>query len=202
MHRDLLDQVRDRCLADHYLHSWPDPRSIPFAYYAEIDGQTRALDGRLLGLIVMKKPQHHQHHRLFGYEGLPTAWQVLDLARVWVHPSLQFQRVNGQSLCIFSQMVSKVLKRIQWDWLEHHPPRFPDEPYHIELIISYCDRDHHTGKAYRASGFTQHGYSSDGRMEVYVRHLRPPLQRWTPKRLPDDKPGQLPLFAGLPIAYR
>ncbi|MBL8165692.1 MAG: hypothetical protein JNJ61_27155 [Anaerolineae bacterium] len=201
-HDDLLDQVRFHCQAYHYLHSWPDPRSLPFAYYAEIDGRTHAEDGRLLGLVVMKKPQHHQHHGLFGYPKLPTAWQVLDLARVWVHPSLQFQRVNGHSLCIFSQMVGKVLRRVQWDWLEHHPPRYPDRSYHIELIISYCEIAHHTGKAYRASGFTQHGFSRDMSMEVYIRRLRPPQQRWTPKRLPARVEAQMPLFADVPILYR
>jgi hypothetical protein len=144
---------------------------------------------------VMKKPQHHQHRKLFGYEGLPTSWQVLDLARVWVHPSLQ-RKENGHSLCIFSQMVGKVLRRVQRDWLDHHPPRYPDQPYHIEVVISYCDLDHHDGKAYRASGFQWNGYAVDKTKEVYYRKLSPPLKKWQPSR-----PYQMPLFAGIPLIH-
>jgi hypothetical protein len=194
---DLLSVVRDHCLRYHYLNQWPDPRSLPFAYALEMDGALLAPDGRLNGLIVMKKPQHHQHWNLFGWPGLPTAWQVLDLARVWINPWLQ-RREAGHSLCIFSQMVSRVLRRVQWDWLEHHPPRYPEQPYHIELIISYCERNHHTGLAYRASGFRQHGYSRDGTKEVYIRRLKKPLKRWTPAV---HSTIQLPLFDGMPLKY-
>ncbi len=193
---DLLAEVRQHCEAYHYLHRWPDPRSLPFAYVLDMDDQRYAADGRLLALIVMKKPQHHQHHQLFGYAGLPTAWQVLDLARVWVHPGLQRKADNGHALCIFSQFVSRVLRRLQWDWLEHHPPRFPTLPYHIELIISYCDLDHHDGTAYRASGFTWHGYSANRTKEVYMRRLKPPRKRWQP-----TAPAQMPLFADMPWVH-
>jgi hypothetical protein len=192
-----LTEVRERCIADHYLHRWPDARSLPFGYYLEIDGQCNAPDGRLLGVVVMKKPQHHQHRHLFGYPNLPTAWQVLDLARVWVHPSLQ-RKENGHSLCIFSQMVSRVLRRVQADWLIHHPPRYPDQPYHIEVIISYCDLNHHDGKAYRASGFQWNGYSGDKTKEIYFRKLRPPMKSWKPGHRPVQIP--LPLF-DMPLVH-
>lgn len=189
--------VKQHCEKYHYLHRWPDARSLPFGYRLEYDGQHHAPDGRLWGLVVMKKPQHHQQRHLFGYPGYPTAWQVLDLARVWIHPTLQ-RKENGHSLCIFSQMVSRVLKRVQWDWLEHHPPRYPDQPYHIEVIISYCDRDHHEGKAYRASGFQWNGFTSDRTKDVFYRKLRPPLKSWQP-----TGPVQIPLFTnmGLPLVY-
>lgn len=191
-HDCLLIEVRQHCRELHYLKRWPDARSLPFAYALEVDGQLHAPDGRLNGLVVLKKPQHMQQRGLFGYSGLPTHWQVLDLARVWVNPCLQ-RKENGHSLCIFSQMTSRVLKRVQWDWVnEVHPPRYPDEPYHIEVIISYCDLNHHDGTAYRASGFKWHGYSENKSKEVYVRHLKAPLKQWRPL-----KPVQIPLFAGL-----
>src|SRR5690554_4268455 len=94
----LLQDVRHHCEQYHYLHRYPDPRSLPFGYVLEVDGEQRADDGRLLGLVVLKKPQHHRQRGLFGDEGLPTAWQVLDLARVWVHPALQ-RMENGHALC-------------------------------------------------------------------------------------------------------
>ena len=195
--RDMLEKVKQGCIADHYLRRWPDPRSLPFAYYLEVDGQHQAADGRLFGLVVMKKPEHHKQRHLFGYEGLPTSWQVLDLARVWVHPSLQ-RKENGHALCIFSQMVSRVMRRVQVDWLDHHPPRFPNQPYHIEVVISYCDLDHHDGKAYRASGFEWGGWSNDKSKEVYFRKLRPPLKSWKPTR---EFQMPLPLFADMPLVH-
>lgn len=193
--RDDSLQLRQHVEDFHYLRRWPDARSLPFSYRLLIDGQRAAPDGRLWGLVVLKKPQHHRQRGLFGYPGLPTAWQVLDLARVWVHPCLQ-RKENGHSLCVFSQMVSRVIRRVQWDWLEHHPPVYPKQPYHIEVILSYCDLDHHNGKAYKASGFTWCGWSQDKTKECYCRHLKPPLKRWTLTR-----PAQLPLFDDMPLIH-
>lgn len=198
-----LDIVRKHCELYHYLKRWPDPRSLPFAYYLQYGDKLRADDGRLWGLVVFKKPQHHQQRGLFGYVGLPTDWQVLDLARVWVHPSLQ-RKEGAHSLCIFSQMLSLLFRQhghdriaqVQADWLEHHPPRYPDAPYHIEVIISYCDLGHHNGKAYRASGFTWNGYSTDRTKEVYFKWLSTPKREWQPNGV-----LQLPLFIGMPIVH-
>jgi hypothetical protein len=188
--------VREHCEQQHYLHRYPDPRSLPFGYILQVAGEQYAADGRLHGLVVMKKPQHHQQRGLFGYPGMPTSWQVLDLARVWIHPALQ-QHSGGHALCIFSQFVSRVLRRVQWDWLDHHPPRYPDQPYHIEVVISYCDLEHHDGTAYRASGFRWNGFSEDRTKEVYYRRLRKPLKSWLPTR-----PAQLPLFGNLGLPLR
>src|SRR5687767_9987427 len=106
----LLDQVQEGCIADHYLHRWPDARSLPFAYAlyvpdrfaisgaGDLEPGYYAPDGRLWGLVVMKKPQHHKQRGLFGHAGLPTSWQVLDLARVWIHPRLQMKHyAKGRS---------------------------------------------------------------------------------------------------------
>ena len=188
--RDDSGQLRQTIVERHYLHRWPDPRSLPFSYRLVVDGHGFTPDGEMWGAVVFKKPQHHQHHGLFGSTGLPTGWQVLDLARVWVNPCLQ-RKENGHSLCVFSQMVSRCARRVQQDWLEHHPPRFPDQPYHILLLISYCDLSHHDGTAYRASGFRWHGYSRDRSKELYYRHLKKPLKRW---RSTNPFQPPLPLF--------
>jgi hypothetical protein len=195
-------QVVERC---HYLHRWPDPRSLPFAYRLEVDGQRCTPDGQLCGVVVMKKPQHHRQIGMFGYPGLPTAWQVLDLARVWVAPYFQpfrHERPNRKgmetthTLNVFSRMVGLVMRRVQADWLEHHPPVFPDLPYDILLIISYCELSHHDGTAYRACGFTKHGLTSDGSKELYYRRLRMPRKAWEPHRV-----MQLPMFADIPLVH-
>jgi len=181
--------VRATVEHDHYLKKWPDPRSLPFAYCLLVDGQALAGDGRPYGIVVMKKLQHHRQRGLFGYDGLPTAWQVLDLARVWIHPDLQGIRWTGtdrrgqqvqHTLNAFSRMVSGVLRRVQKDWLEHHPPVFPELPYHIELVVSYCELQHHDGVGYRASNFESLGLSTDKTKEIYLRRLRLPSWSWAP----------------------
>lgn len=147
----------------------------------------------------MKKLQHLKQRNLFGYDGLPTAWQVLDLARVWIHPDWQRHDETGHALCMFSRMVSRVMKRVQRDWLEHHPPRFPTLPYHIELIISYCQLSHHEGTGYRASNFKSVGITSDSTKEVYTYRLPAPRWKW---KLADVRlPVQLPLLVDVPIKY-
>jgi hypothetical protein len=189
--RDDSVTLRQHCEDYHYLHRWPDDRSLPFGYRLISDGVGTAPDGRLHGLVVMKKPQHHRQVGLFGYEGLPTSWQVLDLARVWINPCWQVPGLN-----IFSRMVGMVMRQVQSDWLEHHPPVFPDLPYHIRLIISYCELSHHDGTAYRACSFARHGLTSDGSKELYIRHLRQPLKAWHPTR-----ETQFPLLEGLPLVH-
>ena len=174
--RDDSSMIRRTVEERHYLRRWPDPRSLPFAYRLDCDG--RSSDGGPWGLCVFKKPQHHRQAGLFGYPGLPTAWQVLDLARVWVHPDLQRKLSNGHSLCAFSRMLSLCLHRLQADWLQHHPPVFPQQPYHIALIISYCQLDHHDGTGYRASNFQRFGRTNDGAKDIYVYRLRTPRWKW------------------------
>lgn len=177
--------VRSTIERNHYLHRWPDARSLPFAYCLTVDGCRTAKDGRPFGIVVFKLLQHHKQKGLFGSEGLPTAWQVLDMARVWIHDELRECRWTGldrrgrvveQNLNIFSRMVALVLRCVQRDWLEHHPPVFPALPYHIELVLSYCDRQHHQGTGYKASGFEYWGETSDKSKDIYIRRLRPP--RW------------------------
>lgn len=193
--KKLMPDVRRVCETRHYLHRYPDPRSLPFAYALVVDGKTHSSDGNLHGIIVFKKPQHHAQRGLFGYEGLPTAWQVLDMGRVWINPSLQQPGLN-----VFSRMVSLVMHRVQWDWLEHHPPRFPDKPYHIELVISYCELAHHDGAAYKACSFTSAGPTTDKSKELYIKKLRPPLKSWL---LHTFRPvHQIPMFRDMPIKYR
>lgn len=186
---ELLADVRNCCATRHYLRRWPDPRSLPMAYALAVNDSVRAPDGCLNGLLVFKKPQHHKQRDLFGYPELPTAWQVLDMARVWINPYWQQPGLN-----LFSRMVALGLKRLQADWLEHHPPVFPALPYHITLVISYCELRHHDGTAYRACSFVDGGKTSDGTKELYYRNLRQPLKSWA---MPENV--QQPLFEGMPL---
>lgn len=188
---DVLLQVQFCCENLHYLRRYPDPRSLPLAYALAIDGSFTAPNGLLNGLLIFKKPQHHKQRGLFGYPGLPTAWQVLDMARVWLNPFWQLKGLN-----MFSRIVSLGLRRLQWDWLKHHPPVFPDQPYHITLVISYCELSHHDGTAYRACSFESLGKTNDGTKEVYCRRLRAPRKSWV---VPVNT--QLPLLADIPLVH-
>lgn len=75
-------------------------------------------------------------------------WQVLVLSRMWLHDDLPY---NSET-CV----LGKIWKRIQRDWLEHHPPVDTQKPYHIRLIISWSDlgAGHHGG-IYRAANFKE-----------------------------------------------
>jgi hypothetical protein len=169
-------------VGEHYLHQWPHELSCPFGYRLEVNG-VKFWGGLPLGVILFKRLEHTKQHGLFGYKGLPTAWQVLDLARVWVNPCLQGKLANGHSPAIFSRMVALSLKSVQRDWLEHHPPRFLDQPYHIELIMSYCDRQRHEGVAYRVSGFEKVGITSHGDKDIYVKRLHKPEWAYQPTQM-------------------
>ncbi len=80
--RDDSYWVRHNIIEHHYLHKWPSPLSLPFSYRITVNGNHAAPDRRPFGIIVLKKLQHSRQKGVFGYAGLPTAWQLLDLARV------------------------------------------------------------------------------------------------------------------------
>lgn len=75
-------------------------------------------------------------------------WQVLVLSRMWLHDDLPR---NSETV-----VMAKIWKRIQRDWLEHHPPVDSRRPYHIRLIVSWSDIGAgHNGTVYRAANFQE-----------------------------------------------
>lgn len=71
---------------------------------------------------------------------------------------------------------------VQRDWLDFHPPRYPDQPNVIRLIISYCELEHHDGVGYRACRFLSAGKTTDEWVYPYIKiggtHLMDCLQEW------------------------
>lgn len=152
----------------HYLHRAVHDLASPFAY-AIVDNAT----GQAVGMLMLATAHFTKCREMFGYPGLPTKWQVLLLSRVWVEPDWQTTAArapdgslqlsgpvvvdrNGKphSLCIASCAIAQMLKRVNRDWLQHHPPRYLDQPYNLERIVSYCDPTQgHTGTLYRAANF-------------------------------------------------
>jgi hypothetical protein len=179
----------------HYLHRAVHYRAHPFAY--EI-----TLDGEACGVIVMATPHFTRQRDLFGYHGLPTKWQTLVISRLWLDPTVQKRQENGHASNVASCALGKMLRRVQRDWLDHHPPRYLDQPYHVRLVLAYADRGvGHKGTIYKAANFERWGETNntrrrhttrgehDGNVKVlYIYRLERPRWDYEPLqiRLPLD----------------
>lgn len=129
----------------HYMHSPVHHRATPFGWSVQFDGESKQPDGKPNGFIIFASVHFTRLSGEFGYPGLPTKWQVLSLSRLWLHDNLP----RHSATCV----IGKALKLVQRRWLEIHPPRFVNEPYHIVKVISYADTRYHKGTIYRAANF-------------------------------------------------
>lgn len=141
----------------HYLHQPVDPRARPMVY----------IIGDYLGLIMAGIPHATRNQGWYGYPGLLTQWQVIDLCRIWLNPRIQFggnmarpdmvpgfvDRHGCFRPTVATWAMYAVLNRIQRDRVSLWPPVFPAEPYHIRLAISYHDPSFHRGFIYREMGW-------------------------------------------------
>jgi len=94
-------------------------------------------------------------------------WEVLNLARVWLHPCVQAggafysadylpgytDRRGVWRSTLASHVIGLLQAQVGFDYLTQHPPCFPDEPYQIRVLLSYCDTSLHKGTIYRAAGW-------------------------------------------------
>lgn len=142
----------------HYLRSRVDPRARPMAYVIRHD------DFRM-GLVMLGIPHATKCGGWWGYPGLPTQWQVVDLCRIWLDPALQqggfwcepgevpgyTDRRGVWRPAVATWAISEALARVQRDRVALWPPVYPQQPYHIRLAISYHDPAHHRGTIYRQS---------------------------------------------------
>ena len=142
----------------HYLHQPVDPRARPMVYVVRHAGQR-------VGLVMLGIPHATRCGGWWGYEGLPTQWQVVDLCRIYLEPEIQ----QGGALCrpdiapgytdrrgqwrptVATWAIREVLSRVQADRVRLWPPVYPEQPYHILLAISYHDPNFHRGTIYRES---------------------------------------------------
>jgi len=84
---------------------------------------------------------------------------LLELARLWIHPSVQnlnYEDRNGKShsLSIASCAMGKSIKRVKTDWYM----KYPNLPK-IDAIISWSDDKRHKGTIYKSSNFKVTGKS-------------------------------------------
>jgi hypothetical protein len=161
--------AQDVVKRNHYLHKPVDPRARPMVYTVDWK-QMR------IGLVMLGIPHATKCGGWWGYPGLPTQWQVVDLCRIWIDED--FQR-NG-AMCrpdvvpgymdrhgifrptVATWAIAEVLRRVQEDRVRQWPPVYPAQPYHIELAISYHDPQYHRGTIYKHSNATPMYIDADG----------------------------------------
>lgn len=187
--------LNDVAIEHHYMHKAVHPRACPFGWAVRYKGEDEAPDGKPWGIIIFATPHFQKMRGEFGFDGLPTKWQVLMLSRLWLHDDMP----RNSETCV----MGKALRMVQKRWIEVHPPRFPDDPYHIVKVVSYCDTTHHLGTIYKAGNFrfvrereskiranATRGQGAGGVLHCYIKDL--PVPRWT-YTAPDDIPAQLSL---------
>ena len=190
----------------HYLHAPVDPRARPMCYVIKWIGE-RA------GLIMLGIPHATRCGGWWGYPGLPTQWQVVDLSRIWIDPELQY----GGDFCrpghvpgymdrrgtfrptVATWAIGEVLARVQADRVRLWPPVYPDQPYHIRLAISYSDPKFHAGTIYKLAGaqpmYTDRsGAAVPGPSGKYGWAWRLPQPAWEWQQLTDIRPRTMRMY--------
>lgn len=156
----------------HYLHARVDPRCTPEGYsvrYGSIFPMTSC------GYLIFGRPEATRCGEWYGdVEDVEagrcevTRWQVLNLARVWLHPCVQ----RGGAECsphhgvpgfvdrrgewrptLASEAIKLAAQTIGYHYLLQRPPCFLEEPYQIRYLLSYCDTSLHRGTIYREAGW-------------------------------------------------
>lgn len=177
-----LAWAQDRITAEHYLHAPVDSRCRPLCYIAHHHatwGAAAAAGPRAIAILMFGRPEATRCYQgALTYGSLADVvdgraqfdrWEILNLARVWVHPRFQ----KGGLYCsaedglpgytdrrgmwrstLASSLIGLALAQVGYDYLVQHPPVDCAYPYAIRAVLSYCDRRLHKGTIYRASGFT------------------------------------------------
>lgn len=125
-------------------------------------------------------------------------WEVLNLARVWLAPAVQqggtlyaplgedsatdrgggvpgyYDRRGVWRSTLASWLIGQALATIGAAYLAQRPPVYPDEPYQIRAVLSYCDRKRHKGTIYRASRF-ELARTNDDQIETWYTQAVAPL---------------------------
>jgi hypothetical protein len=165
-----LHWAQEQVTEHHYLHHPVDVRCRPLAYLVQYQDQP-------MGCLIFGRPEAT---RVTGWYGSVeevatgscplTRWQILNLARVWLHPDLQ---TGGRCFIphAASWAIAHALRRVSFEYLVSRPPVWLDEPYEIREVLSYCDTRVHHGTLYRAANFRLVRTNERG-IETYARPLR------------------------------
>lgn len=201
-----LRWAQETVTAHHYLHQPVDPRARPMVYVIRHEGFR-------VGLVMLGIPHATRCTGWWGYEGLPTQWQVVDLCRIWLHPDVQrggywcepgevpgyVDRKGTWRPAVASWAIAEVLGRVQADRVRLWPPVFTSQPYHIELAISYHDPQYHKGTIYREAKAAPMYRHADGSPKIgpsgkYGWCWPLPRPAWSWSELDNIKPRTMRLF--------
>lgn len=155
-----LDWAQQVVTQNHYLHRKVDWRARPMVYVVMLGG-VRA------GVLMLGIPHATRCREWWGPATPITQWQVVDLCRVWLDPAIQYggefarpeylpgfvDRHHTFRPTVASWAIGQIFERVQRDRVSLWPPVFPEQPYHIRLVISYHDPKFHRGALYRAMGW-------------------------------------------------
>lgn len=139
-----LKEATKVIVENHYLHRGRTMGQI--AYWV-------TLDGHRCGVLLFALPRLSVNFRGHG------PMNLIELARMWLHPRVQGLTVTdseGQehSFSVGTAAVGMALRQIRQDWHGKYP--------HLPLIsacVSWADDVHHEGTIYRASNFKEVGKS-------------------------------------------
>ncbi|MCI0575726.1 MAG: hypothetical protein L0331_05900 [Chloroflexi bacterium] len=187
--------LNDMATQHHYMHRPVHYKACPFGWSVTFDDQVYQPDGKPSGFILFSSVHFTRLTGEFGYPGLPTRWQVLQLSRLWLHDNLP----RNSETCT----IAKALRLVQRRWLEVHPPRDPAAPYHIVKVISFADTRFHEGTIYKAANFRAAGETTSqkrhrntrgpglggAKLKRFIYDLKPPRWIW-------QEVMGLPLFEG------
>lgn len=183
-----LARAQATVTAHHYLHAPVDPRCSPVAYAVWLDLPMFDL---VAGYLIFGRPEATRcYDGGLTYGNLRDVqagrarfdrWEILNLARVWLHPSVQaggayyrpahlpgYRDRRGEwRSTLASTVIDVALGSIGYDYLSKRPPCFPEEPYEIRAVLSYCDTSKHKGTIYQAAGWRLARRNERG-IETYV----------------------------------
>jgi hypothetical protein len=175
LHLELANKIglkwaQEQVTAHHYLHKPVDVRCSPIAYSIMLQDEP-------IGCLIYGRPESTKVNGWYGsVEDVAsgkcriTRWQVLNLARVWLHPRVQHDGENYITNAA-TWVIAQSLRRVVYDYLIEKPPVWMQEPYEIREVLSYCDTRIHHGTLYKASNF--HLVRTNGKgIETYARSVR------------------------------
>lgn len=164
-----LKEATEVIVKNHYLHRGRTMAQM--AYWI-------TLDGRRCGVLLYALPRMSVNFH--GHKPM----ELVELARMWLDPSVQGDKVidaDGveHSFSVATCAVGASLRRIRLDWHGKYP--------HLPLIsgcVSWADDVHHEGTIYRASNFREVGKSggalhgtthrpNGGRDQAHADYLHP-----------------------------
>lgn len=169
----------------HYLNAPVDPRCSALTYIVTLGGQ-------YIGILTFGRPEATSVSEWYGSvlqkqrgECRLSRWEILNLARVWLSPSVQIgglwyspdilpgfsdRHGNFQS-SLATTVIRMALEAVVVDYLIQFVPIWTDEPYQIREIISYCDPRYHRGVVYQQAGFRMVRENSRG-LQTYMTTVR------------------------------